>query len=210
MKIAWLIVPTTLALGLMCSPYDPTLGETPFRCGAAAPLCPRGYTCTTMNDVDVCLRDDKLQANQGDAGPVDPMNDAGPAFTCSDDSQLEPNNTLAEPTQTPIPLETDRFTLQGLSICPEGDIDVFAFGLEKEQHTIRVDVRSRSEQALLLVDVLDETGASVRSATPVEGSSDFLRAELPEAPPGSYFVQVRAAAPDKVNNYSIDIAIIGQ
>lgn len=44
-----------------CTPYDPTLGDTPFLCGTTEPKCPEGYTCKmTPSGASVCTNTDPM------------------------------------------------------------------------------------------------------------------------------------------------------
>ncbi len=197
----------SVAVSTGCVSYDPTLGETPFRCEASNDSCPKGYQCTEKEADFVCLRADLVTDDGDGEEPPDPVV-TPPPFTCSDDSQLEPNDTLASPTELPVPSQTDLFSLEGLSICPVGDVDVFHFSADEPGKTITVTLKLRSDRGLLSLDVLDETGVSVRQGVPDNGDTEVLVAKIEDAEPGTYFAQVRAQSAETVNNYGIEISVL--
>lgn len=189
-----------------CDSYNPDLGNAPFRCGTSEPRCPSGYECVQASESEqVCVKKGSNR-EQPDAGS-DEEPDARP-FTCNDDSEIEPNESLANPFPTPIPEFQDEVSYVGLAICPDDDIDVFRFGIDQSGKNLRVDLSYQSNQGELLLDVLNSNGSSIRMGTPASGDPDLLRAEIPNMPQGTYYVQVRAPAGIQ-NNYGIDIVTTG-
>ena len=189
-----------------CTSYEPTLGESPFRCGDASPACPKGYACTEQGGDNICLRFDLLDGN-GEPEP-EPEPPPLPPFTCANDKQLEPNDTLSNPTEVPIPADTDFYSLEGLSICPESDVDVFHFSTVEEGRTISVTLKLRADRGELALDVLDDTGVSIRQGVPENGNEEILVATIEDAPIGTYYAQVRGVSSETVNNYGIEISAV--
>jgi hypothetical protein len=191
------------ALAGACNSYDPDLGAVPFRCGSDEPRCPLGYTCVMYSaDEELCEKTGGVDADAG-AQP-----DAAGAFSCADDGELEPNNSIEEPTNTFIPSMHDSYKLVSLSICPDTDADVFQFEVDISGKNLRADVSYQSARGQLILEVLGESGQVIRTGEAVSGMADLLRAEVPNMPKGTYFVQVRAPAGIE-NNYTIEIALSG-
>ncbi len=189
-----------------CNSYDPDLGAVPFRCGTDEPRCPLGYTCVSYSaDEELCERSDSGDGDDGaDAGASQP--DGGGAFSCADDGELEPNNGTAEATNTFIPSLHDTYKLVSLSICPDTDTDVFLFEVDVSGKNLRADVSYQADRGQLILEVLEDGGEVIRTGAAVAGMADLVRAEVPNMPQGTYYVQVRAPA-DTENNYTIEIAL---
>jgi len=187
-----------------CNSYDPDLGAVPFRCGTDEPRCPLGYTCVSYSgDEELCEKTGGADTPDGGSQP-----DAGGGFTCADDGELEPNNGIEEPTDTLIPDVHDTYKLVSLSICPDTDVDVFLFEVDVAGKNLRADLTYMSARGQLLLDVLNEAATSIRSGEAVPGMPDLVRAEVPNMPQGTYYVQVRAPAGIE-NNYTIEITLSG-
>jgi hypothetical protein len=105
-----------------CSPYNPDLGQAPFKCGASEPKCPDDYECVPdpSSAQGVCKAE---SASPGADGGV--IGSDGGNVTCNDDAEIEPNNSTTDPTIIPIPDFGDTYQLINLAICPQADIDVF-------------------------------------------------------------------------------------
>jgi hypothetical protein len=74
------------ALALACNPYDPDLGDTPFRCGTDEPRCPDGYVAVEESVVRcICER----AATAPDGGPSD--------YVCDGDPFENPNAQRRDP-----------------------------------------------------------------------------------------------------------------
>ena len=182
-----------------CSPYSPDLGATPFLCGSAAPQCPDGYTCNTAGGgAGVCTK-------MGGGAVVD-----GNPSNCSDDSSLEPNDSISMAWQTPVDTRKS-FPLTMLAICPAGDKDTYAMSVSVALENIEVLVDFDTQGAQLSGAILNSTGTAVANAMPITGSPGHIRAYLAMAPVGTYYAQVFAAAGSgpATNNYSLTINITG-
>jgi hypothetical protein len=196
-----------LAVAVGCSPYgDPDLGNAPFRCGTDEPRCPRGYVCVTHSPVqEIC---EKASSVAGpDAGFGSDSSNTG--FVCNNDSSLEPNNSIAQATVTPIPNLGREYELLRLAICPDSDVDVFRFGTDQPQMHARARITYNSSQGVLQLDILNNSGASIREATPVGGNPDILEAEVNFIPLSTYFAQVKSSGPGIQNNYDLRIVVSG-
>jgi hypothetical protein len=184
-----------------CSPFDPELGDSPFRCGTSEPRCPEGYACEEdQGSTGVCVR-------EGDT--VDPMADSGPAgnadagpLVCNNDSAIEPNNAINAATTTPIPDQATEYTLVGLAICPAGDVDVFRLRVDVNGKNITATasetVRSRGE---LVVEILNGTGVPIATGN-YDAGGTAVTAVVNNAPTGTYFVQIRGVDGATQNNYN--------
>jgi hypothetical protein len=198
---ATLLAALTLALAGGCNTYDPDLGSVPFRCGSDEPRCPLGYTCVTYSgDEELC---EKTGAEEADAGS---QPDGGGAFSCADDGELEPNNSIEEPTDTLIPTTHEIYKLVSLSVCPDTDVDVFLFRVDVAGKNLRADLTYMSARGQLILEVMNEAADVIRTGAAVPGMPDVVRAEVPNMPQGTYYVQVRAPAGIE-NNYTIEIAL---
>jgi hypothetical protein len=200
---------TTLAsaalalLTIACSPYNPDLGDLPFRCGQDEPRCPDGYVCDESGTPAVCRSEG--QASGADARP---SSGDGGNLSCNDDSQLEPNDSITDPTITPIPDFGPDYELVALAICPDTDVDVFRFRIDVTGKNATVDVTYNSTRGTLVLDILNSTGVSIRQGAPAGGNNDVLRAEVANLPSGVYYARVGGAA-GATNNYSISIKTTG-
>ena len=95
-RLAGLAAVATLAALGACNPYDPDLGDSPFRCGTSDPKCPDGYECMVYSDtLQLCERG-------ADTSSPDARID-GSGLTCNDDSSVEPNDDINTAWTTPIP-----------------------------------------------------------------------------------------------------------
>lgn len=187
-----------------CNPYDPSLPDVPFRCGTEEPRCPDSYTCVEHSaSQQLCERENADNAPDAGVGP-----DGSSSFVCNDDSEIERNDSISDPTITPIPTLDDKYELAGLAICPDTDIDVFRFSIDQTGKNVRVEITFNAGNGELLLDVLNSTGVSIRSGSPVTGDAGLVRAEVANLPAGTYYAQVRAPAGTE-NNYGIFIQTTG-
>ena len=180
-----------------CNAYDPDLGSQPFRCSDADPRCPEGYSCVVYGPgTELC-----------EAGGGEPGTDGGGDFACNDDD-TEPNDSPSAAFATPIPNQADTFGLVEIAVCPAGDVDVFRLGVDVSGRNLRADVTFDSAQGDLVLEILNDNETVIRTGAPVQGDAGLLRAEVPNLPPGTYFVQVSGESQVE-NNYSIDVELTG-
>lgn len=200
------LLSTLLAVGVSvatlsaCNPYDPDLGERPFRCGTDEPICPDGYECVQETPADqICVRTGG-GGSAVDAGPGAP--DAGP-FVCNDDNELEPNDTIQTATLTPIPDLRQDYSLVRLAICPTTDVDIFRFRIESMAKNMKATVQFNSGVGALTLDILNSTGSPIATAS--GGTNpDVKELIVRNMPIGVYYVKVGAAAGVQ-NNYQLNI-----
>lgn len=198
------VVSAALAiLAVACSPYSPDLGDTPFRCGSDEPRCPEDYVCDDSQNPAVCVA-----SNANGGADARPSTGDGGNLACNDDSQLEPNDSITDPTITPIPDFGPDYELVALAICPDTDVDVFRFRIDVTGKNATVDVTYSSNRGTLVLDILNSTGVSIRQGAPAGGNNDVLRAEVANLPSGVYYARVGGAA-GATNNYSISIKTTG-
>lgn len=197
-----LLLAAAIALGAGCNTYDPNLGPTPFLCGAGAPRCPAGYDCVPHEDQEICL------AKGTDPPPDGSVDPDAASFACADDSEIEPNDTPAESTNTLIPVVQDEYRLVGLSICPDTDEDFFRFDVDEAGRNVRVDLQYLAERGQILVEVHDAANELIREGESVGGDGNLVRVEVPDLAQGTYLIQVRAPV-DIENNYALEIALSG-
>ncbi len=203
MNARTLLLLAPLAAVFACNPYDPNLGDTPFRCGTSDPVCPDGYACVENSPADrVCVRESSPEAPDGGSGGTDAS-----LIDCTGDNNQEPNESVADPTVTPIPDFQDSLQLVGMQICPEGDVNVYYFRIDTQGKNVKVNVMYSSGGGTLLVNVLNQDGTSIKTGTSA-GNPDLIAAEVPNLPIGKYYAQVRGDQGVR-NSYDITISVTG-
>ena len=185
-------------IGAACNSYDPNLGNQPFRCGDVDPRCPQDYTC-----VNYGAGQELCESSSGGSSGTD----AGLSANCNDDSDLEPNNETSSATITPIPNQALIYDRSGLAICPRSDVDVFAFSTDISDRNLRTEIAFDSTLGTLRLEVLNNTGTTIRMGTVVADQPGVIRAEVPNLPIGDFFVQVSSAQSE--NNYAISLVLTG-
>lgn len=187
-------VPLALLLA-GCNPYDPQLGNTPFRCGMSAPFCPDGYTNNkpTTDPTCVCI-------SGGDVGP-----DASTAFICADDHSLELNDVPARAFVTPIPSAGPSYSLLGLALCPSGDLDHFQFGVTANGTNLQASVVSVAGRPPLQLNLLASNGMVIATGLSDAVTPQKVNLDVPNRlAAGTYVIQVKS--PDNgENNYDLSI-----
>ena len=180
-----------------CSPYDPDLGGSPFLCGPADqdPRCPDGYTCTPMGTSEYCLA-------EGGTVPVDSS-----TFTCADDSNLEPNDTM--PFDTSVASTKASITFAGLAICPAGDTDLYTVTIITANQNLEVLMEYDAAAADLTGAILNNNRVPIANASPTEAGK--RRAYTPNLPVGTYYVKIAGPTdgPLQMNNYKMTINVTG-
>lgn len=189
--IASCVLPA-LSLALLaaaCNPYDPQLGPRPFKCGASEPVCPDGYTCNSSN---VCVDD-----------PTDI--DASTVFVCADDGTLEPNDTPNRAFVTPIPSGGMQYSLLGLALCPDGDLDHFQFGVAANGTNLEATVIAVADRTPLQLNLLTTNGAVIATGASDPVTPQKIKLEVSNRlATGTYILQVKS--PDNSeNNYDLSI-----
>lgn len=167
-----------------CNPYEPDLGAAPFLCGPEEPRCPEGYFCVPQTDGrEIC------------------SDTAADEFDCAIDPN-EPNDSVDAPTT----LDPPSVTLDGLAVCGDGDLDLYALTVV-DGASIEVLVTFQPDGAVLVAQVLDPDGEPIAGAALLEGTT--IRALADGLPAGTYFIQVEgpAAGAPTVNNYALTVNV---
>jgi hypothetical protein len=187
MRLA-LLLPLALAA---CDAYDTDLGPTPFLCGETAPRCPDGYGCQTdgLTGEEICVgNDDSLSQD----------------FNCADDSANEPNNGLEEATPAD-PMKA--FSVEGQSVCPAGDRDLFAISISEMNSAIELVIDFEAGGAELQLALLNAGGVPISTGKTV--SEMKLRAAAQNLPVGTYYASISAPVMEtiSVNNYTLAVTV---
>ena len=178
-----------------CNVYDPSLPATPFRCGNAEPRCPDGFTCEPQGGLNVCIADEAGGSGQPDA--------RGSALICSDDSALEPNDTLPQAYPSHVDQRPNQtITLSQLSICTDNDRDTFSIEVPSSVN-ITVTVELEDESVPLNLAILNANGTAVVTGTK---AGNLVTAHLANAPVETLYAQVSAQAGNR-NHYRVTIAL---
>ena len=213
MRVA-LLVSVFLGAVAGCNPYDPDLGDVPFRCGTSAPTCPEGYVEEQRSMVGcVCVR--AGAAGDGGVGQID---SGGGPTDCNDDSSFEPNDQyecppgqapaecdlLGSATPTAIGAAATTTNFNDMAICPGADKDHFRMNIPQAQTDILVAVTFEIGGGDLRVDILNSSGSSIATGSPV--SSNRIEAMITASTPGTYYARVQSAQGDD-NNYHVRLSI---
>ena len=182
-----------------CSPYDPDLGASPFLCGPVEqnPRCPDGYSCQMTSSGEYCL-------SEGGMIPVDGNN-----LNCADDSSLEPNEQISQAWVSPVATQKTMFTLAGLAICPQGDIDNYSIQTTQANQNLEVLIEYDPAGADLAGAILNSGGTPIANASPT--MAGMRRAYTPNLPIGIYYAKVTGPTMGGVttNNYKLTINVTG-
>lgn len=185
-----------LALVAACDAYDEDLGPTPFLCGPDG-ACPNGYSCMDdpANGRKVCVASDDSISSE---------------FDCADDSDLEPNDVLAEAATTPLD-QMKTFSLDGRAICPAGDVDTYAVMITAGPENLEATIVYAANGGALRGAILNTGGVPIDEAAAVTGEARTLRAFARNLPNGLYYVRVYSelGAGVAVNNYKLSLAVTG-
>ena len=189
-----------LALALFaaaaCSPFDPDLGNAPYKCGDVEPRCPEGYACDS-SDPDptrhVCVAPGGLTPDGGTSG-----------FQCLDDSSIEPNDTFMMATETTLNGGAATMYRAGAALCPELDKDHWRFVVVTANTNVQLLVEWESGMPLS-ASILNAAGTSIGNASPMGDKA--VRVCVPNLPAGSYFTSVFAASTVK-NNFTMEITFV--
>lgn len=166
--------------------------------GTPGGLCYPNETCDPGVE---CI--EKLCVGPDEDSTVSP--DAQPSFTCNNDSEIEPNESVGNPTMTGISSQALSIELAALAICPTADKDVFSFDVAQSGTDALIEIEYQASLGGLTLEILNGTGNSIMSASPVGGNDNLLRATGTNLPTGIYYAQVSADESETENNYSIRI-----
>lgn len=192
-----LFAAATMAAVANCSSFNPELGDAPYLCSAAAPDCPEGYTCQVTQQPApkdmACLREGGTLPDAGSGG----------GFQCADDGQLEPNETVADAHVTDVGTAMTR-TFGPISICPDGDKDLFQINTTAINQGIEV-ISTWETGMQVNVAILNASGSSINNG--IAMGTNAMRACVANLPMGSYYAAASAAAGVK-NNYRLSLKIV--
>lgn len=177
-----------------CDAYDTDLGPTPFLCGEMGE-CPTGYSCQDdpATGKKVCVSDnDSLSSN----------------FSCADDSDTEPNETLDQATVTPLDgMKT--YSLENRAICPARDVDNYAIMIATANEGIDATLTFEAGGAPLRAAIRNTGGVPIMNLTGVSGQPTMLHAAVQNLPVDKYFFTVSSqlGGSISVNNYKFTLTV---
>jgi hypothetical protein len=188
------VIRAALLLGLVaCNPYNPDLGDVPFRCGTDEPRCPDGYVPVQVSTpICECHR----QALTADAG--------GDYFCNFDPSDTEAfrNDTAAH--AAIVDVETNPvINIVDRAICPRGDEDHYGFNAPRVGTRILMRVSYDRTRLAPGLDITNQDGASLGPAR-AEPQLGVVTAEHTTTFPGVYVLKIIAA---EELNYSLRIEV---
>lgn len=194
MRLA-LVSSLALAAVAACDPYNPNLSNTPFRCAEVEPLCPSGYECAS----GFCIE-------EGSPLPVDADSDGQPSV-CEDEA--EPNDELAVATPGALFDQLDVIMLEGLSMCPTMDTDLFKLNqtlncggkAQPACPNLDVDVVWEDTENTPSLAVLNQAGTVITNGVP--DGAGTLHASGNNLPQGTYYVRVTSQA--VISHYRLTI-----
>jgi hypothetical protein len=176
-----------------CNPYDPNLGDIPFRCGTDEPRCPDGYVAVEVSAI-------RCECHRASSVP-----DGGGEYFCNfDPSDTGESRNDSAANAATIDVETNpTLNLVDRSICPRGDEDHYAMMAPRVgTHIFMRVVYDRTRLAPGL-DITNQEGASLM---PLRGEPEpgVVTAEHDTMFPGIYVLKVIAA---EETNYSLRLEI---
>lgn len=188
---------------LACTPYDPSLPDTPFLCGTSDPMCPDGYGCTGMDSMSrpVCVK------NGGTAS----LDGGTSGFQCADDSAIEGpnrNDTIANAWISPVASTKMSLPLAGLAICPAGDKDTYQVQITQTGQNLIAKLEYQADGAALSMTVMNTGGTAIASGSPA--GTDTVMVTVNNLPTGSspYYVQIYGPTTGE-NNYKLTLSVTG-
>jgi hypothetical protein len=177
-----------------CNPYNPDLGQTPFRCGASEPMCPSGYACVA----GLCEEDN------GDGPDADVGNPDG---GCQDPA--EQNDMITTATNGAVFDQLPMIMFEGLSLCPMMDVDYFHLNQPNNcggagPACPNLDVLAEFEDLGVppTVVIQNATGVTVAMGG-TTGTAGEIKAVLNNVAQGQYYVRVTAQA--VLDHYALTI-----
>lgn len=181
---------------IACNPYSPDLGVEPFKCGDSEPRCPLDYTCVTYaGGQAICELTDQSQLPDGGTPDADPNQ-----VDCNDDADIEPNDVLPQAFDTGIPDLRTTFSLVGLAICPETDIDLFKFQAAASGGNVTASVTYAPNRGELSLDVVNAAGSAIATGAPSDADPNVIEVTITGIAAGTYYARIKSAAGGR-NNY---------
>lgn len=184
-----------------CDPFDPDLGDEPFRCGEDG-ACPDGYSCSVDTDrspSEVCVADG--------AEPMDSGDGDGDATLCAD-ADLEPNDSASRAVITAVPDSSLQYERADLAVCPPGDTDLYRFRVAVANQNVRAQVTTDRSFGELSVAITSEQGTTLATGS-YNPSNTIVTVELPNAAIDAYLLRVTGATADIENAYDVALTLTG-
>jgi hypothetical protein len=180
-----------------CSPYEPDLGDVPYKCAAVEPFCPEGYSCDLSTNN--CVSPNGVQPDTGSSG-----------FQCLDDSGFGENDMISGAFQTPVASQQATMSIAS-AVCPEGDKDHYKIDITQANSNLEV-VTFWDSGMPVNVSILNAGGSSIGNGSPTSiddmgTAKDGMRICVPNLPIGTYYASAFAASSIK-NNYHLTIKIV--
>jgi hypothetical protein len=185
--------------GSACSPYDPSLGDEPYKCADTEPFCPTGYACMMQGSAgSFCINKDGTSGVDGGGGSDQ---------LCSLDVNVEGPNRNDDYTHafsTGVETAHPSIPYAGLAICPAGDKDTYQIVV---QTMGSIDaVASVTGGALVQVNILGTTGMIIKPGTLDPANPLQYHANAANLPPGTYYAQAFSTS-TATNAYKLTLAV---
>jgi hypothetical protein len=192
-----------LALTTACSPFSPSLGQTPFLCNPdSEPKCPDGYSCTPIGMQNVCVKNGTVPPDAPD-----------PNRPCYPDMGIETangsnNDSLTTAYPTPVATTRNDADLAG-AICPAGDLDYFSIQLTATQ-SIELTLTYQDWGAVLQGELENSGGGRLVQLSPMTGVERTMHAKVSGLTSAQYYVKVsgpNVMGMEGRNNYDLKIVV---
>jgi hypothetical protein len=190
-----------LVLATACSPFSPSLGQTPFLCNPDSdPKCPDGYSCTPIGMQNVCVKNGTTPPDAPD-----------PNRSCYNDMGLETanganNDSLSTAYPSPVATTRNDADLAG-AICPAGDLDYFSVQLPITE-SLEVTLTYADWGAVLQGEIENSGGGRLVPLSPMTGVDRTMHAKVSGLTSDQYYVKVfgpNMPGTEGRNNYDLHI-----
>lgn len=184
-----------------CDPYDPNLGNVPFRCSNDVnPQCPEGFDCVIQNE-----EGDKFCVAQTQLLPPEGSTPENSGLICTPDDEPTNNDSRANAV-----LLTPASSTRIGSICPNIDVDFYSFQVFSPGTSLDVTLSYATDFGALQMDVQRSTDLEpLASGVPFSVEDDFtsIQATASGLSEGLYFIVVSPVGNEPVdeNNYTITL-----
>ena len=184
-----------------CDPYDPNLGNVPFRCSNDVnPQCPEGYDCVIQNE-----EGDKFCVAQNLILPPEVDSPDSSGLICVPDDEPTNNDSRANA----VSLTPTSSTRIG-SICPNIDVDFYSFQVFEPGTSLDVTLSYLTDFGALTLSVQRSTDIEpLTTGVPLSTDDDntSIIASATGLAEGLYFIIVSPEGDEPVdeNNYTITL-----
>jgi hypothetical protein len=180
-------------IAVACDPFNPDLGDTPYRCATSEPKCPDGYEAVDVPQPILCeCRLPGTDGNQPDASTMD----------CSDDGS-EPNDLIQNARMTPIGTGSQTAQFPNQAICSVSDVDTYRLMSSQPNQKLTATLQFNMSIGQLNISVLDGNGTRIEMEPMVMGNMLVLK--VPLVTQGAYFVRVGSSA--GTNTYGLSLLV---